>query len=280
MTSTPRVYVHGLMAAALLVLPTVLLSAERRASSAREAARGAGETVEMFAAMNSKDIEVRLIPKDETESRVIIKNNTARRLSVKLPDAFAGVPVLAQGRGGGGLGGGAGGRGGGAGGGGAQQSVGGGMGGGGGGMGGGMGGGGMGMMSVPADKTLQFKVPTVCLEHGKPEPRAAIPYEIKPLDEVTTNEAVRELLTTFGKRGMNQRVAQAAAWHLASGLSWDELANKQIEHLVGGNEAWFSPDEIRSAMLIAQTAVAQSERNPQRSAKTVRASDRSASSND
>ena len=277
MTSIPRVYVHGLMAAALLVLPTVLLSAERRASSAREAARGADETVEMFAAMNSKDIEVRLIPKDETESRVIIKNNTARRLSVKLPDAFAGVPVLAQ-RGGGVGGGGARGGGGAAGGGSAQQSVGGGM--GGGGMGGGMGGGGGGFMSVPAEKTLQFKVPTVCLEHGKPEPRAAIPYEIKPLDEVTTNEAVRELLTTFGKRGMNQRVAQAAAWHLASGLSWEALANKQIEHLVGGNEAWFSPDEIRSAMQIAQTAVAQSERNPRRSEKPVRASDRSANSND
>ena len=135
-------------------------------------------------------------------------------------------------------------------------------------------------MDYPADKTMQFKVPTVCLEHGKPEPRAAIPYEIRPLDEVTTNEAVRELLTTFGKRGMNQRVAQAAAWHLANGLSWEDLANKQIEHLVGGNEAWFSPDEIRSAMQIAQTAVSESERNPRRIAKPVRASDRSANSND
>ena len=134
------------------------------------------------------------------------------------------------------------------------------------------------MMSVPAEKTVQFKVPTVCLEHGKAEPRAAIPYEIKPLDEVTTNEAVRELLTTFGKQGMNQRLAQAAAWHLASGLSWDELANKQIEHLVGGNEAWFSPDEIHSAMQIAQTAVAQSEKNPKRKEKPARPTDRSANS--
>ena len=80
MTSTHRVYVHGLLAVALLVLPTVLLSAERRANSARDAAHGAGETVEMFAAMNSKDIEVTLIPKDETESRVIIKNNTDQPL--------------------------------------------------------------------------------------------------------------------------------------------------------------------------------------------------------
>jgi hypothetical protein len=144
-------------------------------------------------------------------------------------------------------------------------------------MGGGMG---MGMMSVPADKTLQFKVPTVCLEHGKAEPRAAIPYEIKPLEEVTTNEAVRELLTSFGKRGMNQRVAQAAAWHLASGLSWEELANKQIEHLVGGNEAWFSPNEIRSAMQIAQMAVLESERNPRAKEKAARPTNRSANSDE
>ena len=78
---------------------------------------------------------------------------------------------------------------------------------------------------------------------------------------------------------MNQRVAQAAAWHLANGLSWEELANKQIEHLVGGSEPWFSPDEIRSAMQIAADGGRpKASEDPQRNAKPARPSNRSANS--
>ena len=50
----------------------------------------------MFAAIEKGDISVKLIPKDSTESQVLIKNETDKPLNVKLPDAFAGVPVLAQ----------------------------------------------------------------------------------------------------------------------------------------------------------------------------------------
>ena len=59
-----------------------------------------------------------------------------------------------------------------------------GMGGGGMGMGGGGmgGGGGGGFFNIPAEKVGQFKVQTVCLEHGKKDPRPAIPYEIKPIE--------------------------------------------------------------------------------------------------
>lgn len=52
------------------------------------------QAVEMFAAMKSGDIKVEFIPKDATAATVIIHNNSGRPLSVKLPDAFAGVPVL------------------------------------------------------------------------------------------------------------------------------------------------------------------------------------------
>jgi hypothetical protein len=202
-------------------------------------------TVEMFAAMQNGDIDVKLIPKDATEARVLIKNNTKQPLNVKLPDAFAGRPILAQGRAGGGGGGGGGNSGGG------NQSM-------GGGMGGGMmgGGGGMGMFSVPPEQLGQFKVPTVCLEHGKKDPRPQIPYEIVPLEKVNKDPAVRELLTAFGKEKLDQRVAQAAAWHLANDMSWEELAGKRIEHLNGTSELWFSLGEIQAGMHIAASAVA------------------------
>ncbi len=66
------------------------------------------KTVEMFTAIDSGAIGVKLIPKDSTVCRVMIENKTDRPLNVKLPEAFAGVPVLAQfgGGGGGGMGGG------------------------------------------------------------------------------------------------------------------------------------------------------------------------------
>jgi hypothetical protein len=69
----------------------------------------AGEDVELFAAMKQGLVEVQLIPKDSTLCRVFVKNKSGKPLNVKLPDAFAGVPVLAQagvGVPGGGLGGG------------------------------------------------------------------------------------------------------------------------------------------------------------------------------
>src|SRR5690242_546554 len=57
-------------------------------------------SIGMFEGMSSGDIEVKIIPKDSTEGMITIKNNTKKPLTIKLPEAFAGVPVLAQGRGG------------------------------------------------------------------------------------------------------------------------------------------------------------------------------------
>jgi len=51
------------------------------------------ETVEFFKAMKDGDIDVKLILKDATGGTVTIKNNTKRPLTVKLPEAYAGVPV-------------------------------------------------------------------------------------------------------------------------------------------------------------------------------------------
>jgi hypothetical protein len=241
-----------------LALPVAALAADRSVKNL-SAPKPQYRTVEMFAAMDAKEIEVRLIPKDATESRILIKNNTKQPLNVKLPDTFAGRPVLAQ------IGGGS--RGGStssSGGGGGQQSTGGGMGGGGMG-GGGMGGGGGGMFSVPPEQLGQFKVPTVCLEHGKKEPRPNIPYEIVPLEKVSTDPALKELLTAFGKNRLDQRSAQAAAWHLANKMSWQELASKRIEHLNGSSEAWFNLQEINAGMQFATAATTLATKVPAKS---------------
>ncbi|MDA8745684.1 hypothetical protein N9N28_13710 [Rubripirellula amarantea] len=210
-------------------------------------------SLEMFAAMDAGQVDVKIIPQDATKANVIIKNLTDKPVNLALPEAFASVPVLAQGMmggmGGGGMGGGGGGGGG-------AQAGGGGMGGMGGG-GGGMGGGGMGggMMRIPAEKMKKFAVQTVCLEHGKQDPNPRMAYKIVPLEEFTTKADVRVLCESLGYGQVAQNAAQAAAWHMMDGLSWQELANKnRVESKYIGTIKWFNSIELHTAKAVVSEA--------------------------
>ncbi len=259
------------LAVAVVLLPTLVLAGERRSRVPKSGQFNPDhKTVEMFEAIKGGQIGVKLIPKDSTECRVLIENKTKQPLNVKLPEAFAGVPVLAQavapGLGGGNIGGGRnnGNWGGG------NQGFGGGM----GGMGmGGMGMGGMGMWNVPPERVGQnapamfnvppekvgkFKVTTVCLEHGKSEPRPAMKYEIKPIEQFTDKKEVHELCRMLGSGRLNQRAAQVAAWHLNNSMSWQELAAKRLRFANGTSRPYFAPQEVRAGMqlVIAATKLA------------------------
>jgi hypothetical protein len=201
-------------------------------------------SVEMFAAIKAGDIEVKMIPKDTTESTVLITNKSGKPLSIKLPEAFAGVPVLAQmlggGLGAGGIGGGG------------NQGVGGGF-GGAGGAGGGLGGG--GFFNVAPDKVGKIKVTTVCLEHGKADPNPRIPYEIRPIESFTDKADVIEMCKMLARGEIDQGSAQAAAWHLANGLTWEQLAGKiGKRHFNGSTESFFTREQILRGMKIAAEA--------------------------
>jgi hypothetical protein len=202
--------------------------------------------VGLFQAIDNGQVDVKVIPKDSSQLRVMIENKTDKPLTVKLPDAFAAVPILAQAA--------------------ApargparnqpEQAVGGGM------MGGRMmGGGGMGlgmgpMMNIAPEKVGQLTaVPTVCLDYGKAEPRAAVPYSIKPIDDYTTQTGVREVCEMLGKGQVNQRVAQVCAWHLNNGLSWEKLASKQLRFADGSTRPYFTSQEIQAAMKVSAVAL-------------------------
>ncbi|HEY2147869.1 MAG TPA: hypothetical protein VGH32_08020, partial [Pirellulales bacterium] len=58
-------------------------------------------SVDLFDCLKSGDLDVKFVAKNSHDGRLLIKNNTDQPLSVKLPDAFAAVPVLAQAAGGG-----------------------------------------------------------------------------------------------------------------------------------------------------------------------------------
>lgn len=215
--------------------------------------------VEMFAAMEAGEIKVELIPRDATRANIFVTNLRDEALAVQMPQAFAGVPVLAQfGGGGGGFGGGGqggGGRGGGQGGQGGGQGIGGGTGGGqggggqgGGGLGGGGGGGGGlggGVFNVPPGKRGRIQVSTVCLEFDKIDPRPSMKYEIKPITELSSDPVVAEICKMLANGEISQEVAQAAAWHKTDNKSWDELVNHDRVRLSNGYyEKFFTPEQV------------------------------------
>ncbi len=286
-----RLCVAWLALTVALVLAAAGLSAGERT---RTSAAPAGETVEMFAAIEQGQIEVRLTAKDSTQCTVAVRNKTDKPLSVKLPEAFAGVPVLAQWGGEGGMAGGGrrGGRGGGGayggggygGGGGGMQGMGGGMGGMMGGY-GGMGGMGMGGMgggfgfNIAPEKVGKLTVPIVCLDHGKRDPRENVQYEIKPIDKYTDKPVVHEVCKMLGKGVVPQRVAQIAAWHLNNGLSWEQLAAKQRRHVTGLREPYFAPQELQAAMKLVSAATSTVEQQKKDNQKATRSASQSLSKN-
>jgi hypothetical protein len=214
------------------------------------AANGPATPIELFAGMQTGDLQVKYVPKNSEEATLQIRNNTNQPVSVKLPDAFVGVPVLAQNAGAGFGGGGGGGttRRSGGGNNNQNQSGGGGLGGGGG---GGLGGGGF---SLAPEASGKLKVVTVCLEYGKDDPNPHIPYEIRPVDSFTEDGRVKEVLMMLGSGNLDQRAAQAAAWHFTNGMSWAELAAKKLHHLGRPDEPYFSQGELQAAMQIVTQA--------------------------
>src|SRR5436190_2818746 len=89
----------GWLLALAVAMPALVLAASPTSKPKNEAP---AKTVDLFGGMEAGDIEAVLIMKDSTEGNLTIKNNTDKPLTVKIPDAFAGVPILAQRRGGGG----------------------------------------------------------------------------------------------------------------------------------------------------------------------------------
>jgi hypothetical protein len=211
------------------------------------------ETVEFFQAMDDGDIDVKFIARNDHEARVIITNKTNQPLHLDMPEAFAGVPVVAQigggGFGGGGRGGGGGGFGGGGGG---QQSVGGGGLGGGGGIGGGGGG---GVFSIPPEETAKINTAVVCLDHGLRDPSSSRPYKIVRAEDHIQKPAVVELMKAFGKGRLNHQSVQAAAWHLNNDMSWNELAAKlQGTRRSPSRPPYFTRQQIQAGVAYATEA--------------------------
>ncbi len=263
---TPRFRLSGV----LLALFCLTLVAETQAGGRKRPITKPkydpdAEQVELMAGIKDKKFTARVIPNDEMGGKVLIENLTDKPLTVKLPDGVVGVQVLQQFQNcpGGGFGGGGCPLGGGQGGGGQNQPFGGGFGGGQGGgqFGGGGGqfggGGGQGFFSIPAEKIVQVPYTSVCLAHGKPEPHPRNTYRLVPVDDYTSDPVLQEVVRIVATGKVNKQAAQAAAWHVADKMTWQELAQKSVRRLGGqGSYPYFSRSELFGAQQLVTLAQA------------------------
>lgn len=205
--------------------------------------------VGLFDGMHDGTINVKVVPQNSNGGTIYIENPTNKPVTVDLPDAFVAVPVLRQFGGGGRGGGGAGGAGG------AGQAMGG---GGVGGMGGGgIGGGGLGgggMFSIPPEHTAKLPFRSVCLEHGKTDPDPTMNYTLIPVSQFSDNQDLSALLSMIGKSTIDTQVAQAAAWNLASNMSWQDLANKHSPEAGFTDQLFFSQQALFQAQQLVVEA--------------------------
>lgn len=225
--------------------------------------------VELFKGMEEEKLSTKLLQKNSKTGNLLIENLTKETITVQLPESFVGVHVLNQGGlGGGGQQGGGGGGGG--------QTAGGGGGGGqqGGGGGGAAGGGGGGFFSIPPEKVVRIPVTSVCLEFGKPEPSVRMEYKIHPVESVSKDPILKELLNLVATGRINTNVAQAAAWNIANGKSWQELSQLKFNRLAQPDTPQFSYAELAYAQqLVAaakQRAADKAEKNGTKSEEPVR----------
>ena len=242
--------------AAVLLVPAMLSAADRNQGKPLPE----GELVDVFSAIDAGKIDVQLIAKDASKCRLIVTNKTDKPLNVMLPQAFAGVPVLAQ----------------------FQdfnqpnfnqnnvpQRVGAGpnlrqnnfM--------------NPGMMNIPnmpnqngrgqnmfpgpmfniaPEKVGRFKFESVCLDYGKPDPKPQLEYEIKPIGSCIDKPGVAEVCAMLGRGEISRRAAQLAAWHLNNDMSWEKLAGIR-QKATFGTKASYTRKELEAAKQAAEKAV-------------------------
>lgn len=268
MSRVASILFGGFFVGALIVSASSQAAVAAESGSATSAS--ASGVPDLFEAEAQQLVSLRYIPNNAKSAQIIVTNRTRRPLTLRLPDAFAGIPVLAQmggmgGRGGGGNQGGfaAGGIGGGP-----QTTA-----GGAGGLGGqgmnGMGGGGMGMgagggggaFSIPPERSRTFRVPTVCVEYGKHEPSSRMPYKLTKAETFSSDPKLAYVLESLGRGELSQKVAQAAAWHISNGLTWEKLAAEKIDHAGGiPDEQYFSQAELVMAYRLVAVATEEARR--------------------
>lgn len=198
--------------------------AESPADDASTSGESDSEPIDLFEAIDEGLVEVKFIARDDHRGRVIVENKTDEEVQFRMPEAFVGVPVLAQ------LGGG--------------------------------GGGAFSVAPEKAAKInvpLLCLDHGVRIPSSK-KPYKIVPAD----EHLSSQPEVIELLAAFGRGELQRDAAQAAVWHTNSDVSWTELAAKldgTVRSTV--RNSYFTQYELQAAIAYVQEAVRRAaERKP------------------
>lgn len=112
-----------------------------------------------------------------------------------------------------------------------------------------------GSFIVHPGKQRVFRFATVCLEHGKPEPSPRMPYKLVTLESFSQDPRLPVVMAALAGGQVSQKAAQAAAWHIANGLSWERLAAEMIDHAGGDpDEPFFAARDLAAGRALVAEA--------------------------
>lgn len=91
-----------------------------------------------------------------------------------------------------------------------------------------------GVITVPPGQPLQVTISAVCLNFGLPDPTPRDGFELMDVAEYTPDVRSQRALRSLATLGTSQPVAQAVAWNVFNGLSFEQMvqrAPKKINRL-------------------------------------------------
>jgi hypothetical protein len=124
------------------------------------------------------------------------------------------------------------------------------------------------MFSIPPEKTVQLAFNSVCLNYGRREPHAGMKYKLAKAESVTTDPVLLQLLEDYSPRTARD-AQQAAAWHLANGLTWEQIAQLMDEKIPGNPTPYFSAQQIQAAKTLVEKSEKSAADRPQKVEKKI-----------
>jgi hypothetical protein len=114
---------------------------------------------------------------------------------------------------------------------------------------------GSGPFNIAPEQVRTIDLPCFCLEHGKPNPRTAIKYELVPLADANDDPRLPGVIEAFARGQIDRDSAQAAVWHAANDMDWNELAALSTRVALNADRPLFNSVQLRRAKAVVDRAV-------------------------
>lgn len=105
--------------------------------------------------------------------------------------------------------------------------------------------------SVPAEKTVQLELQSVCLDHGKRTPTVKMNFELRPIAEHANDPALVALFESVDMRTASRPAIQAAAWNIQNGVPLQTLVRETV---TGRHETYGAGQHLTNAKRLIEAS--------------------------